>query len=494
MKKAILAVLALVLAAAAIFLLLNRRGGEKWNVLLITVDTLRADRLGCYGYDRAETPNIDGLAEKGVLFENAVSPIPSTLPSHSSIMTGLYPHQHGVRDNAVYYLPDEAETLGEVFSNEGYETAAFVSAFVLNSRFGIDQGFGLFDEELDEPIEKPGKERPDLPAYTRWWMERKAKPFQRSAEHAVEKAAGWLREVTGGDSAGAASEPFFCWVHLFDPHMPYNPPEQWLNRFPDLSDGAMDGTMDCVHAQVKANKGKLKPEHLVQMAGRYDAEIAYTDHWIGRLLAVLDETGARDRTIVVFTADHGESFGEHIGLFFEHNASVYDETLRVPLIVAPPSLKIPGTRNRSLTSLVDIFPTMLDLAGIDLPGGLPGRSLFGHVENEERIVYLEALCSEQAMPSPIHYRGVRSLTHKLFRVVENKSKGRRAWGFYNIAEDPGEKRDIKKTRGADFAMMEEALRRYLELGRESGGTPANFWPLQDDEERIEKMRALGYIK
>jgi len=472
---------------------------DRPNVLLITLDTLRADHLGCYGRANAETPRIDALAREGVLFEKAFTPAPSTLPAHVSILTGLYPHQHGVRDNAVYYLPDEEQTLAEILAGEGYVTAAFTSAFVLNEQFGVGQGFGVFDDEMDDPIEKAlDKPRDDLPEYSQWWMEQKTKPFQRIAENTVGQAAGWLR-------ANSEKKPFFCWVHLFDPHMPYTPPEPWLEKFAAGYDGPMDGTMSAVLDSVKAGGDKIMHADVEHMIDRYDGEIAYTDHWVGRLLDVLDETGVRGKTLIIVVSDHGESFGEHLGLFFEHNASVYDETLHVPLIIVPPQgAAAAGRRSNAAVSLVDIVPTVLDIVDADAPEDLPGRALLAgeggadragkETGGGDRTVYFEALCSRQAMPSSIHYRGARSADYKLFRVIENKTRGRQTWRFHCNRDDPAETQDLARAGGAEFSAMEQALLRFLKLGRVNEKSPKNFWPLQDDEERIERMRALGYIK
>jgi len=491
-----------VAALVAAVLLLSMPSSRGHNVLLITIDTLRADYLGCYGNDSANTPNIDRLGREGLLFENAFTPIPSTLASHSSILTGLYPHEHGVRDNAVYFLPEEIDTLGEILVDQGYETAAFVSAFVLNEQFGIAQGFAHFDDQMDDPIESEAvSKRRDLPEYSRWWIEQKAKPFQRSAENTATQALAWLEERRGG-------APFLCWVHLFDPHMPYTPPASWQEHLAagEPGSGMMDGTMATVHEQVKANNGILRTGDLKRMQELYAAEVAYTDHWVGRLLAALDDLGVRENTLIVFASDHGESFGEHLGLFFEHNSSVFDETLHVPLIVAaPPSAGLASGRDAAVASLVDVTPTILDYLEIPPPEVLSGCSLIAAHKNsgetdpfaagqQGRKVYFESLCSMQAMPTPIFYKGVRSLDWKLFRVMENNSTQRKVWRFFNVRTDPGEQRDLSYLGEQGFGALLEALAGYLRMSRVNEQSPPNFWPLNEDTERLERMRALGYIK
>jgi len=491
---------------AAVLLGACSDGKERINIVLITLDTLRADHLGCYGNEKVQTPNIDRLAAEGVLFEKAFASVSTTLPSHSTILTGLYPHQHGVRDNGVYYLPEEQVTLGELLSDEGYATGAFVSAFVLDRRFGIDQGFDTFDDEMENPLIAAEEESAEsLPKYSKWWKERWAKPYQRIGGSTVDRAIEWIG-AQGGD------EPLFCWVHLFDPHMPYTPPKPWLDKLPEGYDGPMDGTMATVMEESEKLGGAIRNEDLARMIELYGGEVAYTDHAVGRLLDALDAKGLRGRTLVILTADHGEGFGEHLGLCFEHSKSPYDEVLRVPLIVAAPtgtaasaeanaaaSAAPAGARSKYMASLIDVLPTALDYAGVDAPDGIAGVSLRqkAAADDPDRTIYFETLCSKQALPDPVFFKGVRTRDFKLFGMIERKAGGRQALFLYDNQKDPGETQNLmtgESARGPIYDRMKGELRRLFDLSRVDENNPSNFWPMQDDEERQDRMRSLGYVR
>jgi arylsulfatase A-like enzyme len=456
------------------------------NVLLITVDTLRADFLGCNGNENVHTPNIDALAERGILFENTCSPVPSTLPSHTSIMTGLYPHQHGVRDNGVYYLPETALTLGEVLSGEGYRTAAFVSAFVLDRRFGLDQGFDLYEDRMDDPLQGIDDGMGEgIPGYSRWWIEQQSQPFERNAENTVKAAMQWIEART-------ESNPFFCWIHLFDPHMPYMPPERWTVDPDEGYTGKMDGTMATVVEEAGKLGGQIRNEDIDRMTQLYAGEIAHTDEQLGRLFTALEATGLAGDTLVILTSDHGEAFGEHLGLAFEHNASVYDEVLHVPLIIVPPNGS-PAERRTDVASLVDVLPTTLDALALPCPDGLAGRSLLEEAL-PDRTVYFEALCSKQALPNPVCYRGMRDGEWKLFGMLEKEGQSRQAWFLYQHREDPGELTNRVEHEDARFRRLLKTLKQYFQMSRVDEKNPSNFWPLDRDDGLIDRMKALGYVK
>ncbi|MFH1418788.1 MAG: sulfatase-like hydrolase/transferase [Planctomycetota bacterium] len=286
------------------------------NVLLVTLDTTRADRLGCYGNRNIETPNIDALAMSGVLFANAIAPTPVTLPSHSTMMTGRHPKNHGVRFNALARLGDEERTLAEVLSESGYATAAFVSAFVLDSRYGISQGFETYDLDYERRSEH--------------W----AAVAERPADKTCDQALAWL------DVPGRGDRPFFLWVHLFDPHWTYEPPKPYADRY----------------------AGML-----------YDGEIAFADAQLGRLLDALDELALRDKTLIVVAGDHGESLGQHDE--HSHGTLVYDATLHVPLVLNAPRQPGGGVCITRPVGLVDLMPTVLAMLGVAPPDGMDGVDL-----------------------------------------------------------------------------------------------------------------------
>ncbi len=299
-----------------------------FHVVLVTLDTTRADRLGCYGYAQARTPIIDGLAARGVRFADAVSAAPMTLPSHATILTGLLPPNHGVRENGEFVLGAEQATLAEVLSSEGYATAAFVSAFVLDARFGLDQGFERYDDAL-----AGGAAYGDF--------------NERSAADVTDAATTWLR-------ARSSEQPFLLWVHYFDPHFPYEPP-----------------------AAVAAGEP-------------YDGEIASVDRELGRLVTTLEDADLLDRTVFLLVADHGESLGEHGES--THGMLLYDAVMRVPLILSVPGLLDGGTVVADgVAATMDIVPTLCDLLGVRDTTARDGTSLLQPGWKQGRSVYMEAL-------------------------------------------------------------------------------------------------------
>jgi choline-sulfatase len=295
------------------------------NVLLITIDTLRADHLGCYGYTGIQTPAIDALAKEGIRCEWAFTPVPITLPSHTSIMTGMYPVSHGVLNNGEYRLDKSVKTLAQILRQHGLATAAFVGAFVLSRQFGLDQGFEKYDDTLG-PTQKGSHEAFSL--YN-----------ERKGEMVTQACIQWLKDKN--------PDRFFIWVHFFDPHFPYDPPQAFKSACPDHP---------------------------------YDGEIAYTDHCVGLLLKELADRKVLEDTLVVLVADHGESLGEHRET--THGIFLYDATVRVPLILHYPGLHCADAEFLPQGSVIsqpvktlDILPTILDLLEIPHPAGLQGKGL-----------------------------------------------------------------------------------------------------------------------
>ena len=281
------------------------------NLLLVTIDTLRADHLGAYGYAAAATPVLDGIARGGVRFENAQSAAPLTGPSHATILTGQYPPQHGVRENVNFLLDPSHVTLATRLKRRGYHTGAFVGAYPVAAAFGFGQDVDHFSEGLHpNPGIGQGAERP--------------------ANEVADAAAAWVRE---------APMPFFAWVHFYDPHAPYAPPPPFRERFAD------------------------RP---------YDGEIAFTDAQLGRILDVLRAAGHGEDTLVIVLADHGEGLGEHDE--GGHGILAYQSTLRVPLLVSGPGVA-KGRIAKDAVGTIDVVPTVLALLGLDAAADLPGRSL-----------------------------------------------------------------------------------------------------------------------
>ncbi len=307
---------------------------EGANVLLVTLDTLRADRLGTYGYRQGDTPRLDRVARNGIRFDQAVSPMPMTLPSHTSLMTALEPYQHGVRDNADFELAPDLFMLAESFQEAGYETGAFVAAYVLHSRWGLDRGFDLYNDEGVHGIDDLGS----------------GAALERRGDEVVEAALPWLRQER--------EAPFFGWVHFYDPHAPYDAPDPWGARF---------------------------------AAEPYDGEVAFTDSVVGNLLDEMGSAGLLENTIVVITADHGEDLQDHGEL--GHGLFVYDTTVRIPLLLRLPDLAAAGTVVSEQVRLLDVGPTLLELTGLPLPDSVNGRSMASFIVGvgDARPAYSETM-------------------------------------------------------------------------------------------------------
>ena len=303
------------------------------NVLVVTMDTTRADAIGAYGSPRASTPHVDRIAMEGARFDRAYTVTPLTIPAHSSLHTGLLPPRHGVRDNGDFLLGDEAVTLAERLRDAGYATMASVGAEVTSHHWGFAQGFDAFFDDMG----------PADPAGNRWRVE-------RAGDKVIGDALGWwdARAAKAGDKSGVdADKPWFAWVHLFDAHHPYEPPEPF------------------------ASESRGRP---------YAGEVAYVDAQIGRLLERLERDGTLDRTWIFVLADHGEGLGSHgEGM---HGTLLYDATTRIPFVVRPPGGVVGGRVIPTPVSLVDITPTILSVTGIGVPPGLDGVDLGAVIRGE----------------------------------------------------------------------------------------------------------------
>src|SRR6266436_6220189 len=303
---------ALLLLGLALFLgSCRQRKLPRPNILIITVDTLRADRVGCYGYAAGLTPNVDALAKDGVVFERGVAQVPLTWPSHAAIFTGTYPFHNGVQDFTGQPLSDRFRTLAESLKDHGYATGAVVSSFVLDRSWGLARGFESYDDAF------AGQE----------FLLKNLGLVERRAEESVNHAVGWLE--------AHPKQPFFLWLHLYDPHSPYNPPEPFRSQY------------------------AKQP---------YEGEIAYADSQLGRLFTWLKQApnSLYDNTLIVFLSDHGESLGEHGER--EHGFFVYDSTVRVPVILKPPkSASLAAQRVADAIETIQVGPTVLELVGVQDP-------------------------------------------------------------------------------------------------------------------------------
>jgi len=401
------------------------------NLLLITLDTTRADHLGCYGFDAAETPVLDALAAQGVRFHDAVTSVPITLPAHTTMLTGLDPPNHGVRDNGEYSLNPEKETLAEILGNAGYETAAFVASYVLNARFGLDQGFGVYDTNFTVATGTLTLE--GTPA------------LERPAAEVTGAAVSWLKQRK-------RDRPFFCWVHYYDPHARYVPPPPFDARFPDQP---------------------------------YDGEIAYMDQQIGVLLEGLEADGARNNTLIVVVGDHGEALGEHGEPF--HSKLIYESTMWVPLIFAcPGKFRGPYVVDDVVVSITDIFPTVLELLAIEDSPPCDGKSLIHASADRDRTVYIETLAPFMDHGwSPLY--GLRR--HEVKYILAPRSE------YYDLRVDPHELDNLYyRVSGAALAARNTLVTELSTLLAKWPSLDGVLATAQElDAEAIEKLQSLGYV-
>lgn len=422
-------------AAAGIFLLrsvahlraLHRLKGA--NILLVTLDTTRADRLGCYGYADAETPVLDGLARDGVLFQRCITPTAFTLPSHASIMTGRYPASHGVRINGDLALADTQTTLAKRLSGAGYRTGAFIGAFVLDGRWGLKQGFEHYDDNFDL---KPG-EQLDLAG------------VQRPGNKVVDAALKWLQETD--------TRPFFAWVHLYDPHTPYEPPEPWRSRLND------------------------------SLSHLYDGEIAFADSQVGRLLDWLRSQGLEKKTIVVAVGDHGEGLGSHGEA--EHGYFVYEYAVHVPFLVRLPLDGFRGIQVPAQVRTIDIVPTLLELTGASIPSDIDGESLVPLVAHPSREGPKYAFSESMSPPMQYGWSALYSIQTLAYKYIEAPKPE-----LYDLHADP----DEDDNRLGRLPQVARELRE--ELAKIQKGMNAAKPETQEaniDEETMRRLASLGYI-
>ena len=404
------------------------------NVLLITLDTARADHIGAYGCKYAFTPMLDALAKQSVKFNQAFAPAPITLPSHATILTGLYPFYHGIRDNSHFVLNPGVNTLAETLRENGYQTAAVVAAFVLNAQFGLDQGFDTYDDEL--------RPRAEFAAF--------AVP-ERNAAMVTDTALEWL-------NSAKEDRPFFAWVHYFDPHSLY-----------------------------------VAPDSFTKYQGHpYDVEIAYADSELQRLLKFVEQLAAKGRrTLIVFAADHGEALGQYGEP--THAYFVYDSTLHVPLLIRMPDGAHAGREIDLPVTLADIMPTVLDVLGLAVPGPdqMHGRSLLPLIETGEASPALkDRPIAFECYEAHLNYgwapvQGIRLGEKKFIDAPEPE--------LYLLAENPKEHRSANRyTEMPELAAELEAVYHSL-YESELSFPPFTKAPETPDADTIDKLRALGYV-
>lgn len=396
------------------------------NVIVITIDTLRADHLGCYGDREVQTPNIDALAAAAARFTQAYTPVPITLPAHTALFTGSFPMATGMHDFSGNKLPASAVTLAKVLRERGYTTAAFIGAAVLDSRFGLNQGFDTYFDHFD---------------FSRL-AEANLDQMERRGDQVMDEALAWLKRDP--------HRPFLLWVHLYDPHYPYTPPEPFASRY------------------------KTHP---------YDGEIAFDDVQVGRLMGFLKDSGVFSNAIFVLAGDHGESLGEHGEK--THGFFLYNSTLHVPLLI-----KVPGAAPHVAgdeVSLVDVMPTVLQALKIPVPASVQGRSLLTEVRGRA-AAGASNLYAENYLPLlHFHWSQLRSVQWHGLKYIDVPRPE-----LYDLRSDPRETRDLYASRQAVGQEMRDRLftllRRYTPA---AGGAPRE--KELTDPALLERLRSLGYV-
>ncbi|HEY5908078.1 MAG TPA: sulfatase-like hydrolase/transferase [Vicinamibacteria bacterium] len=425
--------------------LVGCRGARKTeparHVVIVTIDTLRADRLGVYGNSQVETPRLDRIAREGAMAEQATAHVPLTRPSHVSLFTGRLPFETGIRDNVSPAVVPETPLLASTLKEAGFATAAFVSSVVLDPTSGLNRGFDTYSAVF----EGSGGDAQFLST------------VQKKGHLTTAEAIAWLGQTAAGTGTASGSPRVFLWLHLYDPHDPYEPPEPYITRYAD------------------------RP---------YDGEVAYADELVGRLDDALTRLRLRDQTLLVVTSDHGEGLGEHGETL--HGFFAYQTTLRIPFLARGPGVQA-GTRLRSTLRLVDVVPTVLDLVGIAPPkdaryaGVSLAAALGGAAERAEPVTYAESLV-------PLLHFGWSDL--RVLREARWKYIQAPRPELYDLETDPAETKNLLAGTGGDAlasrgAAMREALGRFLDAERASPGASASGGAVPP--ELLEKLGALGYV-
>jgi arylsulfatase A-like enzyme len=445
---------------------------EGTNIVLISLDTVRADHLGVYGYHRKTSPVIDALAAQGATFDRAVSPSSWTLPAHMSIFTSLYPSFHGLERSGERWnvrLAGSERTMAQYLKESGYATAAFTGNPFLNATWGFDRGFDLYRQ------------------------------YMTDAKAQVDRASLWLQWHAHRVDRKLASASFFLFLHLNDAHIPYTVPAEFRKKFPvepSTGEEAPPGVHPCV-----AQAARRDSPDLDSARAHYDAEINYIDTHLGRLFRLLQALGWKDSTLLILTADHGEEFGDHGDT--KHKATLYEEVLRVPLVITFPRVIAAGQRIGGSVSLLDILPTMLEAIGRERPPRLQGVSLLPYIRRNgagapaapprTREIFAELGPLGLEWEMPVHRKAVSTSDQKL--IVTYVKGGGTTKELYDLVADPRERCNAYSGREQSSAVrrLEERLGGFIREGvgyRQAQASEEGFEP---NEELLEQLRSLGYI-
>ena len=392
------------------------------HIVLISIDTCRADYLSCYGYHLKTTPNIDAVAGEGIIFENAVTSVPLTLPSHSTMLTGTIPPYHGVRSNTSYRLSDFNLTIAEILQEKGYKTGGVIGEFILGSQLGISQGFDEYNDRFLGQRER--------------YFEK-----ERRAGEVSDLAVKWIGEN--------ADEDFFLFLHYFDPHVEYIPPEPFASKFAE---------------------------------NPYAGEIAYTDECIGKVIDKLKSLGIYESTLLIITADHGESFGEHDE--YTHSYFIYNPTIKVPLV-----FKLPGQnkakRIKDMVGIIDIVPTILGQAGFSIPIDVQGEDLSAYFNEEAQGLKGRYFYCESLIPSMIKCNSLYGVICDDWKYIQTTRDE-----LYNLKDDPAEINNLIEKQAEQSVFLKKQLKKILV---EQSRAEHRGSRVQTDQQSVERLRGLGYL-
>jgi arylsulfatase A-like enzyme len=437
------------------------------HVILISLDTTRADHFGFMGNREVKTPTLDALARESVVMVDFTSAAPSTLASHTTLFTGQYPNRHGVARNG-YRVNDLNRMLPEILEGYGFHTAGFVSAFVLSNRFNFAQGFDHYDQYFDQLI-----------------SESQIDYVQRSAASTTDAAIRYLEDL-------GVPERLFLFVHYFDPHQPYAAPRSFVEMYDPSPDEPLPGLADL--AKPSAGNRSARQASLERYAQRYASEISYMDREVGRLIAYLRKAGILDDAVFVVTSDHGENFWEHdVEFFFQHAAWVYQTTVHSVGMIRLPDARNGGARLTTPSSNIDILPTVLDLLGAPLPNGIDGRALdlMGDRSTRDRQLFGQATAALTPLDSS-NKRNARFVREGKYKLIQTPYMGAEA--LYDLESDPAETENLLSAPTEEVEETARQLRRALEGWIESADPLPSTFEGMENEDTIRKLRSLGYLK
>lgn len=448
-RKIFLGIVIVVLIIAGVLVLKNLRGkGKDFNIILISIDTLRADHLGCYNYPRDTSPSVDKFREDAILFRRCTAQSPSTLTSHASILTSLIPSHHGAFFTRGQALPDNIKTMAELLKEKGYRTISFNDGGQIAPQFGLTQGFDKYESMSD-----------------------KLKAEHLNFNRIVTKTMTWLD--------GNPTEKFFLFLHTYETHHPYTPKKRQLKLFESNYNGDLNWQIT-VEMIEKINKGEIKltEEDKQHIINTYDAEIRSMDESFGLLIDYLKKKKLYDNTLIIFTSDHGEEFGEH-GTWAMHSHTLFNDQLHVPLLFKLPQSKFASRKVNHLVLSIDILPTVMDLLGEKISKNFEGSSLVPLIKGippKKPVFAISQRDMQQTYVSA--YWSVMTRKWKLYDAK-----------LYDILNDPGELKDI----AAAHEELKTSLQKYALKYMKRRDKKFTGKKITLDDELREKLKSLGYL-